>query len=223
MRQPLKPQAIIFDLDGLLIDSEPFWYEAEKIHFKQVGLELSEADCLLTAGMRVDKVAQFWFERHPWSQPPTTGELAVQMNDFVIRSIRERSELLPGAAQAIQLAHTLGLKIGLASSSHLNLIEAALETFDLHQYFQVVSSSEQTGYSKPHPGVYLNAASTLGVSPENCLAVEDSINGLLAAKSAQMKCLVVPGHGLQSDPRFVLADYRLDTLEQFTPEFWQKL
>jgi sugar-phosphatase len=219
----LKPQAIIFDLDGLLIDSEPFWYEAEKTHFKKVGLELSDADCLLTAGMRVDKVPQFWYARYPWPQPPTTDELAMQMNDFVIQSIRERSELLPGAAQAIRLAHELGVKIGLASSSHLNLIEAALDTFDLHKYFHTVSSSEQSGDSKPHPGVYLNAAAALGIAPENCLAVEDSINGLIAAKAARMKCLVVPGHGLQADPRFVLADYRLDSLERFTPDFWQRL
>lgn len=219
----MKPQALIFDLDGLLIDSEPFWYEAEKIHFKKVGLELSDADCLLTAGMRIDKVAQLWYKRQPWPQPPTTDELAMQMNDYVIQSIRERSELLPGAAEAIRLAHSLGVKIGLASSSHLNLIEAALETFELRKYFQAVSSSEQSGYSKPHPGVYLNAAETLGVVPENCLAIEDSINGLIAAKAAQMKCLVIPGHGLQTDPRFVLADHRLDSLEQFTPAFWERI
>ena len=62
----MKPQAIIFDLDGLLIDSEPFWREAEKIHFKKVGLDLSDEDCLLTTGMRIDAVSRYWYERHPW-------------------------------------------------------------------------------------------------------------------------------------------------------------
>lgn len=219
----MKLNAVIFDLDGLLIDSEPYWYEAEKVYFAKVGLQLSEADCLLTTGMRIDKVAQFWRERHPWPQPPTAEELAMQMNEYVIQSIRERAELLPGAGQAVKLAREMGLKVGLASSSHLNLIEAALETFDLRQYFQAVSSSEQSGYSKPHPGVYLNAAAMLGEPPEACLAVEDSINGLVAAKAAQMKCLVVPGHGLENDPRFALADARLESLEGFTPGFWQRL
>lgn len=219
----MKLNAVIFDLDGLLIDSEPFWYEGEKIYFGKVGLDLSDADCLLTTGMRIDRVAQFWHERHPWPVPPTPEDVAMQINDYVIQSIRERAELLPGARQAVNVAHEMGLKVGLASSSHLNLIEAALETFGLREYFLAVSSSEQSGFSKPHPGVYLNAASMLGEPPETCLAVEDSINGLIAAKAAQMKCLAVPGHGLEEDPRFALADFRLESLEQFTSEFLQKL
>lgn len=217
----MKHNAVIFDLDGLLIDSEPFWYEGEKFYFGKVGLDLSDEDCLLTTGMRIDRVAQFWYERQPWPIPPTPEEVAMQINDYVIQSIRERAELLPGAGQAVKLAHVMGLKVGLASSSHLNLIEAALETFDLRRYFQAISSSEQSGYSKPHPGVYLNAAAMLGESPETCLAIEDSINGLIAAKAAHMKCLVVPGHGLEHDPRFVLADFRLESLEQFTAEFFK--
>jgi mannitol-1-/sugar-/sorbitol-6-/2-deoxyglucose-6-phosphatase len=217
----LKPKAIIFDLDGLLIDSEPFWYEAEKIFFQKVGIELSDADCLFTAGMRIDGGSRYWYERYPWPAPPTVVELAMQMNAYVIQSIRQRSELLPGAAQAIQYAVSQGVKIGLASSSHLNLVEAALETFDLRRHFQAVASSEFSGYSKPHPAVYLDAAEALGIAPAECLAVEDSINGLIAAKAAGMKCLAVPSHGLQNDPRFVLADYRLDTLEHFNSEVWQ--
>lgn len=217
----LKPQAIIFDLDGLLIDSEPCWYEAEKIYFKKVGLALSDEDCLRTAGLRVDKIARYWYERHPWPAPPSPAELAEQINAYVIQAIQTRTVLLPGAAEAVRQAHMLGMKIGLASSSHMNLIEAALETFNLSHYFQVVSSSEHCGFSKPHPGVYLQAAEGLGIAPDACLAVEDSINGLIAAKAAQMKCLAVPGHGLQGDPRFVLADYRIDSLLKFQPEVWE--
>ncbi len=219
----MKLNAVIFDLDGLLIDSEPFWYEGEKIYFGRVGLALSDADCLLTTGMRIDRVAQFWYERYPWPVPPAPDEVAMQINDYVIQSIRARAELLPGAGQAVKLARKMGLKVGLASSSHLNLIEAALETFGLREDFQAVSSSEQSGFSKPHPGVYLNAAAMLGEPPETCLAIEDSINGLIAAKAAQMKCLVVPGHGLEEDPRLALADFRLKSLEEFTPEFLKML
>lgn len=219
----MKLNAVIFDLDGLLIDSEPYWYEAEKVYFAKVGLQLSDADCLLTAGMRIDKVAQFWHMRQPWPVPPAPDEVAMQMNEYVIESIRARAELLPGAGQAVKLAREMGLKVGLASSSHLNLIEAALETFGLREDFQAVSSSEQSGFSKPHPGVYLNAAAMLGEPPETCLAIEDSINGLIAAKAAQMNCLAIPGHGLEEDPRFALADFRLESLEGFTPEFWRRM
>lgn len=219
----MKPQAIIFDLDGLLIDSETFWYEAEKIHFRKVGLELSDADCLLTAGLRVDVLTRYWYERHPWPLPPSIDDLAMAMNDYVIEAIRTRGQLLPGAGEAVRFAHSLGVKIGLASSSHLNLVESALEAFSLRQYFHVISSSEHSGYSKPHPGVYLQAAEELGVRPESCLAIEDSINGLIAAKAARMKCLVVPGHGLEQDPRFILADYRIDSLAQFTADWWENL
>jgi sugar-phosphatase len=219
----LKPQAIIFDLDGLLIDSEPFWYTAEKIHFKTVGLELSDADCILTTGMRIDKVARYWHARQPWPAPPTPDEVAAQINDRVIEFIRARGELLPGASQAVQFAAAQVDKVGLASSSGFSLIWAALDTFDLRRYFQTVASADTSGFSKPHPAVYLEAAQALGVDPAACLAVEDSINGLVAAKAASMKCLVVPGHGLRTDPRFALADYRLDTLEGFNTDFWQQL
>ncbi len=219
----MKPQAIIFDLDGLLIDSEPFWYEAEKIHFKKVGLELSNDDCLLTAGMRIEKVSRYWYERHPWPAPPSVDDVAEQINDHVIQAIRTRGELLPGAAQAVRFASAQVDKIGLASSSSFNLIEAALSTFELRRYYQAVSSSETSGFSKPHPAVYLEAAQALGIDPAACLAIEDSINGMVAAKAAGMKCLVIPGHGLRTDPRFALADYRLDTLEHFNPDFWQRI
>lgn len=219
----MKPQAIIFDLDGLLIDSEPFWYEAEKIHFRTVGIELSDDDCILTTGMRIEKVTRYWYARQPWPAPPTTDELAAQINAHVIESIRARGELLPGAAQAVQFAAAQVDKIGLASSSNYDLIEAALTTFNLRRHFQVVSSADTSGLSKPHPAVYLEAAQALGVDPANCLAIEDSITGMVAAKAASMKCLVIPGHGLRNDPRFALADYRLDTLERFDADFWQQL
>jgi mannitol-1-/sugar-/sorbitol-6-/2-deoxyglucose-6-phosphatase len=134
----LKPKAIIFDLDGLLIDSEPFWYEAEKIHFKTVGLELNDDDCVLTTGMRIEKVSRYWYERQPWPAPPTVDEVAAQINEHVIQSIRERGVLLPGAAQAVRFAAAQVGKIGLASSSSFNLIEAALETFDLRSYYQAI-------------------------------------------------------------------------------------
>lgn len=88
--------------------------------------------------------------------------------------------------------------------------------FDLRDQFDALASAEKLPYSKPHPQVYLNCAEMLGVSPLNCVALEDSVNGMIASKAARMRSIVVPEHENFADPRYVLADVKLSSLEQLT-------
>jgi HAD superfamily hydrolase (TIGR01509 family) len=206
-------QAGIFDMDGVLIDSEPFWRESEIEVFGRHGLHLTDADCMQTTGMRIEEVARYWFERRPWNGP-APEILAEDILQGVIRRVQERGAAMPGARDAVRLLRSLGLRLALASSSAPPLIETVLGRLDLHRGFEAVCSAQGEARGKPYPDVYLAAAAKLGIPPPDCLAIEDSIAGVQAAKAAGMKCLAVPLPELRSDPRYQAADAVVDSLQR---------
>jgi len=214
--------AILFDLDGLLIDSEPFWHEAEQIHFASVGVPMSMDDCLALTGLRVDAAVAQVYARRPWDGPPPE-EIARRIFAHVVESTRTRGELMPGARDALDFARSTGRPVALVTSSAPALIEAVVARFDLADSFDLLHSSEAEPHPKPHPAVYLGAADRLGVRPEACLALEDSLYGLIAAKAARMTCVVVPQGPARQDPRFALADVRLESLAGFGVDLWRRL
>jgi len=194
-------EAVIFDMDGLLIDSEPLWHEAEKEIFATVGLHLSTQDCLGTTGLRVDEVVRFW------NAPP---ELAAQIVNRVIALVEQKGVAKPGVAEA--LGACAGRVIGLASSSPSRLIAAVLQRLGIADRITVAHSAEHEARGKPHPDVYLTTARRLGVAPSACIAVEDSPTGVRAAKAAGMRCVAVPDALFADDPRFADADHVIDSL-----------
>jgi sugar-phosphatase len=109
-------------------------------------------------------------------------------------------------------------RVGLASSSAMDIIEAVLDKIGLSDDFAVLQSAEHEPYGKPHPAVYIECARCLGVAPANCLALEDSPAGVLAAKAAKMTCIAIPPPELRDDPRYCIADLQLDSMEQFSAE-----
>ena len=115
------------------------------------------------------------------------------------------------------------MPLAIASSSPCRLLEAAVQRFHWEGVFQVINSAQQEAYGKPHPAVYLTTAEMLQVHPENCLAFEDSLPGLISAKAARMMCVAVPEEHNQHDPRFSLADVVLTSLLEFNPAVWQRL
>ncbi|MCB0405615.1 MAG: HAD-IA family hydrolase, partial [Bdellovibrionales bacterium] len=116
-----------------------------------------------------------------------------------------------------------GVPLGLATSSPEKHIEAVLRALDLNRTFRVTYSADREPYGKPHPGVYLSTAKALGVEPECCLAIEDSVNGVVAAKAARMKCVAIPEERLRSDPRFAIADLKLSCLSELSEIHWANL
>ncbi len=123
---------------------------------------------------------------------------------------------MPGLHQAIRLFQSHGFRLALASSSALSLIDAVIDRLELRPKFEAICSAENEPRGKPHPDVYLSAAEKLGLAPGMCLAVEDSIAGMQAAKAAGMKCIAIPLPELRSDPRYSPADLILDSLTQIT-------
>ncbi|NDL63050.1 hexitol phosphatase HxpB [Acerihabitans arboris] len=213
----LPQQAVIFDMDGLIIDSEPLWHQAELDIFAAMGLDSSAHDRIPdTLGMRIDQVVKVWYQLSPW-QGATLEEVTNGIIQRAVTLIDQRRPLLPGVGHALETARSCGLKIGMASASPLFMLENVLEMFNLRRYFDHLASAQNLPYSKPHPEVYLQAAASLGVAAERCTTLEDSFNGMIATKAARMRSIVVPDAALRADPRWAVADFRLASLEELTP------
>lgn len=205
--------AVIFDMDGVLIDSEPFWRAAEVACFAEVGLHVAEAETRATMGLRLEEAIGYWYARRPWpdADDPDHSALADRILDTVEELVLTRGEPLPGALDAVAACEKLGLRPALASSSKDRIIAAVLRRLDLADRFEAVCSAEHDTYGKPHPAVFLRTAAELGVEPTHCLVVEDSFNGMVAALAARMRCVVVPE---VPSPRFAAADRVIDSLDE---------
>lgn len=208
-------QAVVFDLDGLLLDSENFWQQAEYQIFSSLGVPLKPEDTAQTLGWRCDNVVQHWYQRFAW-QGPTQAEVATLIIEQVINMIISKGKLMPGALEALKLCQSLRLPMALATSSNHRMMLATLKHFELLPFFQATCSAEFLPLAKPHPQVYLNAAAALDVAPQYCLALEDSVTGLIAAKAARMRCIAVPDSAHQRAPGYALADHVLASLTELT-------
>jgi len=212
-------EAVVFDMDGVLIDSEPIWREVERDVFGSVGIDLTDEDLYPTMGTRIADVVERWYRRHPWPEP-SRRRIAEQIVEGVSRDIVEHGALNDGAIGAIGYMRGLGLGLALASSSPMPMIRAVLSLGDLTDRFDVVVSGEDEEHGKPDPAVYRSAARGLDVPPERCLAVEDSINGVRSAKAAGMVCVAVTAVGVDHDV-FAGADLVLDSIEALDDRIWE--
>jgi len=191
-------KAVIFDMDGLIIDSEPLWRMAEMEVFKSIGYDFTEEMCIQTMGMRVDEVVKYWHDQLHWKEP-TVNHVINEIINKVIEKVKLHGTALPGVYQTIQLLKEKECPIALASSSSLKIINTVLQQLSLHDSFDVVHSAETEEFGKPHPAVFLTAAEKLNVEPKNCLVLEDSKAGMEAGLRAEMQVIVVPEINTQPD------------------------
>ncbi len=215
----LPTKAVIFDMDGVIADTEPLWQTAELEVFQTVGIKLTTEMLLSTMGLRCDEVVAKWFAVQPWegkSQEAVHDEIV----NRVIELVYEQAVIFPGVEGVISQVKAAGLKLALASSSPMRLIEAMTTHFGIKEEFEFLHSAEYENFGKPHPAVYLHTAKQLGVPPENCLAIEDSFNGMLSAKAGKMRCLLVPALEHRNDLRWAIADQVLDSLAEFKMSDW---
>ena len=211
--QGKKIDAVIFDMDGVLIDSEPLWKIAEIAAFNSVGVFLKPADLEKTVGLRIDEVVNYWYTQKPWGH--TSKEAVVDhILEEMVRLISEKGAPLIGVKEALNFFQTKNVKIGLATSSYQILLDAVLKKLDILNYFDFTLSAENLPYGKPHPEVYLLVAKNLGVAPENCLVLEDSLNGVISGKSAKMTVIAIPEKTHELNKKLVLADHQVDDLFQ---------
>jgi HAD superfamily hydrolase (TIGR01509 family) len=214
---PARLKAAILDMDGLLIDSEPMWREAEAAVFAALGTQLSEAEMLSTMGRRVLEVVEHWRRERPWpgaeTGDPDDPTIAGRIVDLMVAGVAARGRPMPGVQEAVGLLRRSGLAIAIASSSPPRLIDAACARLGL-EWIQVRCSALDEVSGKPAPDVYLTASRRLGLDPGACLAVEDSPNGVLAARAAGMRCVAVPDPHLAGDERYRVADRVLGSLAE---------
>ena len=207
-------QAVIFDLDGLLIDSEPLWEEAEMRVFARYGITVTRDICLKVKGMRVDESVRFIKSLFP-DIHGESAEITRQIQERVIRLIAEKGKGMPGYVYILHFFRSRGLKVGLASASKMEVINAAIQKLGISHHFDVIHSAEYEKYGKPHPAIFLTASEHLKVLPEQCLVFEDSLNGVIAARAARTKVVAIPEAGLQTDARFAIAHLILPSLLHF--------
>jgi sugar-phosphatase len=206
--------AVIFDMDGVLIDSEPLWKIAMEEVFRSIGSELTRQDFQKTVGLRLDEVIIFWHQHEGWRNV-TPKEVEQQIVLKMVELIRENAAPLQGVLETLTFLQARKIKIGLATSSYEILIQTVLRELKIASFFEVTHSAEHEAYGKPHPAVYLTVADRLAVSPMRCLVIEDSLNGVISGKAAKMKVVCIPEKTHFPEPKLILADYQFKTMSDF--------
>lgn len=202
---------VIYDMDGVLTDSEPLWKIAMEDVFKSVGCPLTKEDFQRTVGLRIDEVIAYWYHVAPWpnASPKEVEDAIVQR---MIELLTARATPLLGVVESLEFFSSKNLKIGLATSSYQVLIDCILDTLQIRHFFQIVHSAEYELFGKPHPAVYLTAAKNLELDPRRCLVIEDSLNGIISGKAARMTVFCVPEKTHHPEPKLILADAQFDDL-----------
>ena len=210
-------EAVIFDMDGVLIDSEPLWKIAMEAVFSELGSTLQKSDFQKTVGLRIDEVIHFWNLHESWG---IENEEAIQ--EKIISKMEEliaaNAQPLPGVIETLTFLKSKGLKIGLATSSSSRLIRIVLKELIIADFFDFTHSAETEDYGKPHPAVYLTVAQKLGVAPTKCLVIEDSLNGVISGLAAKMKVVCIPEKTHFPNPKLALADFNFETMNEMLQE-----
>ena len=204
-------RAVIFDMDGLLLDTETLWHGAEVELFERHGAEFTWEDKIAVIGTSFDFSARYFADR--LGRPREEGAALVDemiglMHDRVLRQVDAR----PGALELVDRLRALdGVKLGLASNSPRFLVEDALATAGVVDAFDAIVTSSDVAHAKPAPDIYLRACGDLGVAPSEALALEDSASGVAAAKAAGLTCIAVPQF---AETDVSAADRIVDSLEE---------
>jgi sugar-phosphatase len=210
----MEKSAVIFDIDGLLINSEPLWNQAAAEIFRQYGIILTEEQYTITTGLRSKEFVTHWLLQHkiPSTEFERVEEKIIQL---ALSLIDKDATLMPGVEHIFQFFLKRDFKIGLATSSPVELIEWVKDKLGIRSFIHASCSAQHLSYAKPHPQVYLDCASAMHVSPLACICFEDSVYGMTAAKAARMTCVVVPSAEHIKLPHWGLADLKLSSLQNF--------
>lgn len=208
--------AVVFDLDGVLLQSEEVWDSVRERYVREHGGRYDEEVQRAMMGMSAPEWSRYLHEEAGVPDEPQTINRDVV--ERMLEAYRRELPLLPGAEEAVRRM-AAAFPLALASSSNREVFEAVLELAGLTGCFSATVSSEEVACGKPEPDVYLEAARRLGVAPERCAAVEDSHSGIRSAESAGMRVIAIPNASYPPDEEaLALADLVLDSLEQLTPE-----
>lgn len=210
----MQLNTVIFDMDGLLIDSEPLWDEAATEIFSHYGIKLNSQQYATTTGLRTKEFIEHWFNYFNITVADTAA-VEKEMIKKVIELVLQKGRPMPGLPHIFNFFVTKGFKIGLASSSPLDLIDVVVDLLQIRKHLNTITSASNMQYGKPHPEVYLQCARELGAHPTQCICFEDSFYGMIAAKAARMKCIVVPEPKNSKELKWNAADLKISSLLNF--------
>lgn len=209
-------------MDGTLIDSEKFWRQAEVDIFTKYGVITTLDETVVNTGLSIPEIVNL--KKHQFKFDDI---IAANITNEIFSTVAERIGTLgvakEGAYGALELLQQQGFTLALASTSPLFIIDVVLKRLQLSNVFSVISSAEQEVYGKPNPAVYLSCLKSLDKDPLQCVAIEDSFNGVIAAKAARIMTIAIPEMGEQYGRGFYAADYILPSLKNFDVEFLTKL
>lgn len=200
-------RAVIFDMDGTLIDSQPIWYRASTEFFQQHQFPVTMDDMLMLTGSPAGRLVDYTLQRFG-NNGHDRQKLIDDLMQYVVAQVLAAKPLMPGVKETLSALKTKGVKTAVASASPRNMLEGIVESCGIAEYFDYLASAEELDYNKPHPAVYLHAAQQLGVPVADCVAVEDSVLGMISGKAASMRTMVIPAKAEWDDLRWSLADFK---------------
>ncbi|WP_130736521.1 hexitol phosphatase HxpB [Flavobacterium sp. J27] len=208
-------KAVIFDMDGVIVDSECLWKKAEREVFTSLGVKVTDEYSKLTKSMTTFEVTRFWFDKFPW-QDKGLDVVEQMVIDKVIELIENEDCKINGVKNFIENLKSKKFKIGLATNSPNKIIPTVLQKLEIEHLFDAVSSADFEENGKPDPAIYLTTAAKLNITAKNCIAIEDSYSGMLAAKKAGMTVIAFTNDNALLN--FDIADYKIDRFDDFDIE-----
>lgn len=215
-------EAVIFDMDGIIVASEEYWWQSRVEWAAKLGKPWTHEDQRHAMGRNTAEWAAVMQERLHVPEIPLE-QIMAEMIELVAAKLEANLPVLPGALEAVQLA-AAHYPVGLASGSPIPIIRRVMQLTGLDSVFQVMVYGDDQPHGKPHPDIWFEAARQLGVDPTKCVGIEDSSNGVRSLVAAGMIAIAVPSPGFAL-PQDILdmADVTLDTLEQFDLPLLERL
>jgi beta-phosphoglucomutase len=210
-------KAIIFDMDGTLIDSEPLHLLAYQAVLSRYDLGYSEKDNRDFLGRKDIDVCKALIAQHKLELSPQ--QLIAIKEELVKDLLRQSAAPRDGVLKVLRAGQARSLPMAVASSATLPTIEFVVDILNIREFFQTLTSGDEVAHGKPAPDVFLLAAKRLNVKPSNCLVIEDTLNGIRAAKAAEMQCIAIPCDATKHEDHSQ-ADAVLASLEKFDVSRW---
>ena len=209
----LSKKAVIFDMDGVIIDSEPIHSRVKMDTFAHFNLPFDEAELVHYMGRTSRVIFGETLAKHGRTDITATDMAAYKHEHYLEVLESGAIEPVAGSVELIKALHGAGIPIALATSSNVRAMNAVLDNFGIREYFTSILSGGELPESKPHPAIYLISAQRLGMKPEDCMVIEDTTNGIRAAKAAGMYCVAYrnPNSGEQD---LSLADVVVDSFSE---------
>lgn len=201
-------QAVIFDMDGVLIDSEPLWHQAEQHILGGLGVDFNQPPLLQSTGLTTASVIAHWYQHQPWPGP-LPAQVYQRIIDFVASGITNSGSAKAGLPALLDVIAATQLKMAVATNSPQLLLDTTLARLNIAHYFTACCHVDLVKHGKPAPDIYLLAAEKLGVAPQHCLVFEDSFAGVTAAKAAGMTVVAIPAAHEWQHSKFDIADHKI--------------